>query len=319
MGLRVLLVEGDVDLAATRAEALSRGGFEPVRVPDAAAAAEVLMREQIDSILCSDASRVELEKAYGNLIPVVPTAGQPTSALLKTLARLARRSMSPNTQLSLAAQLDDALASATLALEPVVAVANGASWGSRATLLAPSLAQDEMSAIAVELGRMRELRRTLRERVVERLDRGSARVFFDCDTEDMLDPNLYDSGSPLAAHARSIFLCIAQHDAADMGDAVQRIDSLRERGFSIVLRIEPDMAGLTAVGLIKPSFALVDLRTFAEKTVGPVAARVLASVVEGCREAAVDVIADGVDTTEHVAAAREAGCVLMIGGAVTAR
>jgi len=318
MGLRVLLVEGDVDLAASRAEALTRGGFDPVRVADAAAAAEVLMREPIDSILCNDAARAELEKAYGALIPVVPTAGQPTSAILKTLARLARRSMSPNTQLSLAAQLDDALAAATLALEPVFAVGGGegAAWGSRATLLAPSLSQDEMTAIARELGRMRELRHVLRDRVAERLARAEVRVLVDCDTEDLLDPGLYDASSPLAAHAASVFLCIAQHDVSDVGDAAERLASLRERGFSIVLRIEPDMAGLTAVGVVRPSFALVDMATFTDGRVGPVAARVLGSVVEGCGEAGVGVIADGVDTDEHVAAAREARCVLMIGGAV---
>lgn len=318
MGLRVLLVEGDVDVATSRAEALARGGFDPVRVTDVASAAEVLMREPIDSILCGDATRAELEKAYGALIPVVPTAGQPTSAILKTLARLARRTMSPNTQLSLAAQLDDALASASLALEPVLYVADSVAWGSRATLLAPSLAQDEMTAIAHELGRVRELRRTLRDRVVARLDTGAVRMLFDCDTEDLLDPNLYDAGSPWAEHAGSIFLGIAQHDVADVGDSAERIGNLRERGFSIVLRIEPDMAGLTVVGVIKPSFALVDMATFTDNKVGPVAARVLGSVVEGCREVSVDVIADGVATDDHVAAAFEAGCVLMIGGAVTA-
>jgi EAL domain-containing protein (putative c-di-GMP-specific phosphodiesterase class I) len=317
MGLRVLLVEGDVDLAASRAEALARGGFDPVRVADAAAAAEVMMREPIDSILCNDAARAELEKAYGNLIPVVPTAGQPNSAILKTLARLARRSMSPNTQLSLAAQLDDALANSTLALEPVLGVTDGVAWGSRATLLAPSLSQDEMTAIARELGRMRELRHVLRDRVVERLSHGAVRVIVDCDTEDLLDPGLYEPSSPLASHSASAFLCIAQHDVADVGDAAARVASLRERGFSIVLRIEADMAGLTAVWVIKPSFALVDMATFTDKKVGPVAVRVLGSVVEGCREANVDVIVDGVDTPDHVAAAREAGCVLMIGGAVT--
>src|SRR5260221_12482033 len=97
MRLRVLVVDRDPVRAARRATKLSQSGFDAVGVA-ASGAAEALMRESVDSIVCSENVRAEIERIYGALLPVVPGDGQPTAQLAKALARPPRRSMSPTVQ-----------------------------------------------------------------------------------------------------------------------------------------------------------------------------------------------------------------------------
>jgi len=186
----------------------------------------------------------------------------------------------------------------------------GRAYAHRATLLPPSLSMDEMERIAAELGRVRELRRAVRSLAFEAAERG-ARLFLDCTLEDLMDPRLYDE-SPLA---KSMTLAVAERDVLVLAekDARERLRTLRGIGFDLVVRIGTDIAGLTSVGVVVPSYAMIDLADFGES--GPVVRRVVASVVAACREVNVSVIAD-VTTPEHLACARETGCVLAVGPAV---
>jgi len=187
--LRVLVVDHDASRAAERASELARSGYDAVGV-SASGAAEALMRESVDSIVCSESVRAEMERAYGALIPVVPGEGQPTAQIVKALSRLARRSMSPTAQLSLVSQLEEALANSALALEPVVHLKTGSAFAHRATLLLPSIPLDDVERLAGELGRVRELRRRIRSLAFEAAARG-ARIMLDCTLEDLMDPLLY--------------------------------------------------------------------------------------------------------------------------------
>ncbi|HEY2368414.1 MAG TPA: hypothetical protein VGH87_18585, partial [Polyangiaceae bacterium] len=244
MRLRVLVVDRDASSAARRASELTESGYDAVGVA-ASGAAEALMRESVDSIVCSDSVRVEIERIYGALIPVVRGEGQASAQIAKTLARLARRSMSPTAQLSLASQLDDALANATLALEPVVHLRTGGLFAHRAALFPASLSVDEMERIASELGRVRELRRAMRSLAFEAAERG-ANVFLDLTLEDLMDPVLYDE----TPQAKSMTLVIAERDVQVLAekDARERLRTLRGLGFDLVVRIGTDIAGLTTVG-----------------------------------------------------------------------
>ncbi len=312
MRLRVLVVDRDAARAAAKAGELTQKGHDAVGV-SASGAAEALMRESVDSIVCDASVRTEIERIYGALIPVVPDDGQPTAQIAKMLARLARRSMSPTTHLSLAAQLESALANATLALEPIVDLKTGAVAAHRAALLAPSLSHDELHQVAVELGRVRELRRTIRQCACDAIDRvGVARLFVECTLDDLMDPQMYEEQSPHVARAKSIALSVSERDVLVLAekDARERLRALRGLGFMVVVRVGTDIAGLTSVGVVVPSYALIDLAELGES--GPVVTRVVASVVAACREVNVPVIAD-VTTPEHVACARETGCVLAVG------
>jgi len=309
MGLRVLLVDEDAGAAASCAVEIAEGGHEVVRATGLAAASEVLMREPIDSIVCSDALRAEVEQAYAAVLPVIPAVG----AVAKMLARLTKRSVSPTVQLSLAAQLDAALADATLAFEPIVDLRDGSVRARRGTMLAPSLTETQMIAIASELGRMLELRRAVRRLAADAALRGGAPIAIDCTIEDLLDAQLYASAR--TEHASATMLVVAERDVLVLAeaDARHRLRSLRAAGFTLVSRIGTDIAGLTSVGVVEPSYALIDLAAFGDA--GPVLTRVVASIVAACREARVDVIAE-VPTPEHAACARETGCALAVGRGV---
>lgn len=316
MGLRVLVVDSDTAAATARAAELAASGHVVVRAIDVASASEILMRETIDSIVCSDALRAEIERAYAAVLPVLPASGQSTAVLARTLALLARRSLSPTVQLSITAQLDAALAGATLALEPVVRLSDGALCAHRATLMAPSVTTEDMSALAANTGRVLELRRAVRRLACEAIQRGGvARLLLDCSIEDLLDGQLYDATSTWGQLGGSLLLVVAERDVLVLAeaDARDRLRSLRGQGFEIVARVGTDIAGLTSVGVAEPSYALVDLAAFGEP--GPVLTRVVASVVAACREVAVDVIAD-VPTPEHAACARETGCAMAFGRGV---
>jgi EAL domain-containing protein (putative c-di-GMP-specific phosphodiesterase class I) len=310
MRLKVLVVDRDASSAARRASELAERGYDAVGV-SASGAAEALMRESVDSIVCSESVRAEIERIYGALIPVVPGEGRETAQIAKMLSRLARRSTSPTAQLSLAAHLDDALANATLALEPIVHLKTGTAYAHRATLLPASVSLEEMERIAGELGRVRELRRAIRSRAFDAAAERGARLFLDCTIEDLMDPRLYDE----LPHAKSLTLSIAERDVLVLAakDARERLRTLRGLGFELVVRIGTDIAGLTSVGVVVPSFAMIDLADFGEA--GPVVTRVVASVVAACREVNVAVIA-GVSTAEHLLRAGETGCTLAVGPAV---
>jgi EAL domain-containing protein (putative c-di-GMP-specific phosphodiesterase class I) len=310
MRLRVLVVDRDASSAGRRANELIERGYDAVGVA-ASGAAEALMRESVDSIVCSDSVHVEIERIYGALIPVVRGEGQESAQIAKTLARLARRSMSPTAQLSLASQLDEAIANATLALEPIVHLKTGGVFAHRAALFPASLSQDDMERIAGELGRVRELRRAVRSLAFEAVERG-AHLFVDLTLEDLMDPRLYDEVS----HAKSVTFVIAERDVLVLAekDARERLRTLRGLGFDLVVRIGTDIAGLTTVGVVVPSFAMIDLADFGES--GPVVTRVVASVVAACREVNVAVIA-GVSTFEHLTCARATGCALAVGPSAT--
>jgi EAL domain-containing protein (putative c-di-GMP-specific phosphodiesterase class I) len=169
-----------------------------------------------------------------------------------------------------------------------------------------------MEHVAAELGRVRELRRMVRERACDAIDRGAAKLFLECTVEDLMDPQLYDEHAPHVLRAKSIMLSISERDVLVLAerDARERLRALRAVGFTLVVRIGTDIAGLTSVGVVVPSYALIDLADFGEA--GPVVTRVVASVVAACREVNVGVIAD-VTTPEHVSCARETGCALAVG------
>jgi EAL domain-containing protein (putative c-di-GMP-specific phosphodiesterase class I) len=316
MRLRVLVVERDPVLAAERARELVHCGYDAVGV-SMALAAEVLMRESIDSIVCDDTLRTDLERIYGALIPVVPTAGQRTMQIAKTLARLTRRSMSPTVQLSIAAQLDRALATATLALEPVVDLRSGFARAHRVALVTPDVATDDLTKLAAELGRARELRRAVRELACDAIDRRSGPLVLECTMEDLMDPRLYEDRSPWASRAKSLLLSLSERDVLALAesDARDRLRTLRALGFELIVRIGADIAGLTSVGVVVPSYALIELAAFGNAS--PVVTRVVASIVAACREVSVEVIAD-VTTPEHVECARLTGCALAVGPAAMA-
>ena len=111
-------------------------------------------------------------------------------------------------------------------------------------------------------------------------------------------------------------LAIAERDVLVLAekDARERLRTLRGLGFDLVVRVGTDIAGLTSVGVVVPSFAMIDLADFGES--GPVVTRVVASIVAACREVNVAVIA-GVTTHEHLACARQTGCALAVGPTAT--
>lgn len=313
MRLRVLLVDDDTNASTVRARDLAADGHEVLRAKTLADAAEVLMREPVDSIVCSDALRAEVERAYAAILPVIPAGTESTAVLAKTLARISRRSVSPTVQLSLAAQFDAALAESTLALEPVVDLRDGSVHAQRGELRAPRLAHDDVLAMAADLGRTLELRRTVRRLAADAIRESRAsRLMLDCTIEDLLDSTLYEAASPFGACAKSTMLVVSERDVLALAeaDARDRLRSLRANGFTIVARVGTDIAGLTSVGLIVPSYALLGVAAFGES--GPVVTRVVAAVVAACREASVRVIAD-VATPLHASCARDTGCALAVG------
>jgi len=313
MSLRVLVVDAD-PAAAARATELSKRGYRVVRVADLSSAAEVLMREPIDSIVCSEELRAEVERAYAEHLPVVPASGESAALLARTLARLARRSISPTVQLSIASQLDAALAEAALGLEPVVDLRDGAVRVHRGGLVAPGAPYARLIEMAQSVGRVLELRRAERALARDAIARREvARVMLDCTLEDLLDPQLYDTAGAIA---RATLLVVSERDvlALDPDDARDRLRSLRVAGFGLVARVGTDIAGLTNVGVVRPSYALLELSAFGD--VGPVLTRVVAAIVAACRHEHVAVIAD-VATSEHAECARETGCMLAVGAGIS--
>ncbi len=188
-------------------------------------------------------------------------------------------------------------------------------WGHRLALRTPAFAHDDLPLVAQALGRQRDLGRRLRELVGEAPPRATTQLV-DCSAEDLLDPTLYDAASSFACHAAQVVVAVQQRDALDVGDMTARAKTLADLGFSLAIRTVAGPAALTSVGVLRPAYALLDMRTVGKTAAAAdskVQRRVIASMVEACREAKVRVVAAHVRTQAELAAAREAGCALAMG------
>ncbi len=175
---------------------------------------------------------------------------------------------------------------------------------------------DILSA-AESLGKLDVLGRRVRSLAAEALTTAppDAHLFVNLHSRDLLDHALFDSATPLTTLASRVVLEITERaNVEDVDDVSARLSILRFHGFRIAVDdLGAGYAGLTSFATVEPEFVKLDMSLVRNLHASPVRRRLVASMVDACRDLGSHVVAEGVESPEELVALRALGCDLFQG------
>jgi EAL domain-containing protein (putative c-di-GMP-specific phosphodiesterase class I)/CheY-like chemotaxis protein len=220
----------------------------------------------------------------------------------------------------LEARFECALETMWIAVQPIVDAARQRVFGYEALMRAdePSLPNPGAILDAAErLDRVQELGRRVRFLAAEAFqDAPSGTVLFvNLHTQDLLDPLLYESSSPLAALSQRVVLEITERSAIDdVKDIQSRVSILRKRGFRIAIDdLGAGYAGLASFIALEPEIVKLDMSLIRGVHQSSIRQRIVGSMAALCKEMGMRVIAEGVELPEEHDCVRASGCDLQQG------
>jgi EAL domain-containing protein (putative c-di-GMP-specific phosphodiesterase class I) len=219
---------------------------------------------------------------------------------------------------SLVTSFEHALQTMWMAFQPIVA--GNRTFGYEALMRTnePSLPHPGAVLSAAEtLGRLEDLGRKTRTLSAEAFARApaDAALFVNLHTRDLLDAEIYESSSPLGKIAERVVLEVTERAALDaVKDVVGRIAVLRYQGFRIAIDdLGAGYAGLASFAALEPEIVKLDMSLVRDVDQSAVRRRLIESMTGLCKEMKIQVVAEGVETTEEQACVRDAGCDLFQG------
>jgi EAL domain-containing protein (putative c-di-GMP-specific phosphodiesterase class I) len=170
---------------------------------------------------------------------------------------------------------------------------------------------------AESAGRMSELGRGIRELCADaaaKVPRGAA-LFVNVHAQDLHDSDLFSASSALSSYAENVVLEITERGALDdVGDIAPRMRRLRSLGFRLAIDdLGAGYAGLTSVAVLEPDFVKLDMSLTRDLASSPLRQRLVASMVEACRDTGMQLVAEGVETVHELGKLKELGCDLLQG------
>jgi EAL domain-containing protein (putative c-di-GMP-specific phosphodiesterase class I) len=144
---------------------------------------------------------------------------------------------------------------------------------------------------------------------------GDALLFLNILPLDLLDDDLYETGTPLSRLAERIVLEVTERaDLAKVKDALPRIQRLRSMGYRVAVDdLGAGYAGLSSFATLEPEFTKLDMSLVRGAYASSVKQRVIGSIATLCRDLGSRVVAEGIETPEDSAALSALGCELMQG------
>jgi len=196
---------------------------------------------------------------------------------------------------------DRALDKLWMAYQPIVSATDLSLRGFEALIRSDEGAMAHPRAIldaADRLNRLEELGRTARARAVRPMVERSELLFLNVHPQDLLDEDLYDPTTPLAAMARRIVLEVTERAPLDdVRDVRERIGRLRALGYRIAVDdLGAGYAGLASFAALDPEVAKIDMSLVHGIDEHPKQRRIVGSMIELCRDLGVEVVAEGVET-----------------------
>jgi EAL domain-containing protein (putative c-di-GMP-specific phosphodiesterase class I) len=210
---------------------------------------------------------------------------------------------------ALSGGFDRALAAVWMAWQPIVRVTDRSLYGCEALLRSsePTLASPmHLLAAAEHLGRLDHLGAVVRSLAAAAEVPGLR--FVNLHPRDLLDAALYDPAAPLSRVAQSVVLEITERASLDaVPDVEGRLARLRALGFRLAVDdLGEGYAGLTTFVRFAPDIAKIDMSLVRGIDGHAIKQRIVASLVQLCRDLGVGVVAEGVET----AAERDQLCAL---------
>jgi EAL domain-containing protein (putative c-di-GMP-specific phosphodiesterase class I) len=165
--------------------------------------------------------------------------------------------------------------------------------------------------------RMPELGRAIRDLCADAaaaVPRG-AMLFVNVHAQDLFDSELYSEKSALASYANRVVLEITERGALDeVKDVGKRIERLRNIGYKVAIDdLGAGYAGLSSIAVLEPDFVKLDMSITRDLAQSAVKQRLVASMVEMCRDCNMQLVAEGVETARELNVLRELGCQLLQG------
>lgn len=348
----VLLVDDDKLVLRAVERLLVAGGYTVEKARDAQHAAREAMAGGYDVVL-SDIHMPEMTgtellgvlRSYGCDVPVILMTGAPSiesardavelgavqyltkpierTALLRAVARAQstpRRPREVASNPNEAAGFDRALGSLWMAFQPIVSLAAHGPIAYEALMRSrePGF-QNPMAMLdyAERSGRMPELGRAVRELCADgaaRVPRGTS-LFVNVHAQDLFDAELFSSSSPLASYADNVVLEITERGAIDkIGDIDARMRRLRSLGYRLAIDdLGAGYAGLTSIATLEPDFIKLDMSLTRDLDASSLRQRLVASMVDTCRDTGMQLVAEGVETRAELEKLTQLGCDLLQG------
>lgn len=216
---------------------------------------------------------------------------------------------------------DEALAGLHMNYQPIVR------WASRSVYSYEALMRTRTERVphpgvfldlAEELGRVRELGRCVRSHVAALLSQPTGfrgLVFVNLHPEELRDDDLYAKDSPLAQSAQRVVLEITERESlAGLSDAHDRVDQLKRMGYRIAIDdIGAGYSGLNSLIDLEPDLIKLDMALVRGIDQSPRRQKLVRSLVVLAKELEIEVVAEGIETSEERDAVAELGCDLLQG------
>ncbi len=220
----------------------------------------------------------------------------------------------------LSAALTRALAELRLYFQPVVSMSNRCVWGYEALLRScePTVpTPDAVLGAAEKLSQLVPLGRRVRELAAAAASSlpATSRLLVNIHPLDLVDPDLLDAHAPLSEHAARVILEVTERASLQDPGAVERaLLTLRALGYGVAVDdLGAGYAGLLSLLHLRPDVVKLDMQLIRDVHQDSRRQKLVRMVLTGCRELAVDVIVEGVETRQERDALMGLGCDLMQG------
>lgn len=215
---------------------------------------------------------------------------------------------------------DRAMATMWMAFQPIVDLDRRRVFGYEALLRSDEPSLPHPGAIlgaAERLGRVVELGghiRSLAAKAFEHTAR-DATLFVNLHALDLVDASLYSADSPLSKVAERVVLEITERAAFDdVMDVRASVGTLRALGFRIALDdLGAGYAGLSNFAALEPDIVKLDMSLVRNVHQSAIRQRVVRSMTTLCRDMGMDVVAEGIESSEEKEMVRGFGCRLLQG------
>lgn len=213
-----------------------------------------------------------------------------------------------------------ALASLWMSYQPIMRATDGELFGYEALLRTKEPTVPNPLAfleIAERLGRVTDLGRAVRDSVARtKASEGQNCLYFvNLHALELSDPHLYSQEAPLTGHAKQIVLEITERASLEVvRDVRERVRELRRLGFRIAIDdLGAGYAGLASFAALEPELVKLDRMLVQGVDREPIKRKLIGSITLLCRELGIQVVAEGVETSDERDVLVELGCDLIQG------
>ncbi len=346
---RVLVVDDDEDVAKVYGKVLAGAGFDVVVRTDSTQAALEVVTQRFAAIVSdiampgmSGIDLLSVVRSYDADVPVILVTGngtletamdaislRSTEYLLKpvdppALLRAVRKGIervrpAPVVSVQPTHLLDSALEKMWLAFQPISSV-RGKLYGYEALLRSDESAlarPDLIIEAAKEADRLEELGRRVRAKASEAVPRvpDGVAIFVNLHVCELMDEELFDITTPLGRVASRIVLEVTERQKLDeVPDMEGRLARLRRMGFRIAIDdLGAGYSGLNSVVMLDPEIVKIDMALVRKVHESLMRQSVIQSLVDLARTTGIQVVAEGIETTEERDCIARLGCGLLQG------